>query len=896
MRNCPLCRIVLRDEEPVCPRDGREPVSLELEPLPPDLAERFRIVEPFARGDTGSLYVVDETSTGRRGLLKLLHGKGAVADRQRLKRELAKQATLSNDVLAFPFVSGESSGGMVWLLREWVDGISLRVRLSRGGPLSIQECLHVTAELATALDELHRSGLLHRDLKPGHVILSPQPSGLPRVRVVDAGIVARIEQAGGPVDLAGTPDYVSPEQVAGKLVSFRSDLYALGCMLFEMATGRAPFARGSVEETLRAHAEAPLPTMPPALPAGVQALLVQLLARDPRERPFSAQQVRRVVEPFLGGGRTSREPTVGFEAGADAAIAAPTPTGTLRPPGRPKATLLGLPAVQPDVQSPARPTSRPPPPPDVAGVASIAKPPTSMPSRPPPPPELGRPTPSAGAPTTGANGKKPAASADGTQELDALDEVLVPDEAVEPARSDARHQRPASVPRTDAGSQPVTGMSATTPSDGLDYDELAETTALARDEARVLKEGLPPVAEFESGAADVAPRPLGPSDAVRSSPPDSGEMASGAATFGSAGMGMAEAAPAPALAPKASDSSFARSPSHPSIVQGSDELPDASRRSRRARAPLSWLVLGGMLGFCVASAVAGLAVWWWWRTRAPVALFESVNSGRPGAAERAPAPVVPPSPPVAAPTSAAPTARVPVAAPSPPTAPQVASAQPGSEQSPTHAPLSPTKVSAGMPPRAGSDLTPSQTGSSAERGSEPERTSEGPGVAATSSSVERTDRGTSERRRPRREETETGRRSAREPTEPTRGTSGGAETSGDSRARAFDELRAEARRAFQEGRYAAAEAAYERATAMQPTHAGVWAGLGAARLQSGNARGAVQAYQRAVDLQPTNAAFFAALGEAYERAGDRGRARQAYERALTLDPSNARARAALARL
>src|SRR5690606_1448243 len=105
-------------------------------------------------------------------------------------------------------------------------------------------------------------------------------------------------ETGSVFDVMGTPEYVSPEQAKGKLVSFRSDLYSLGCMLHEMLTGAPPF-QGTTAELLAAHVDKPAPTPQVALPAGVSTLLAQLLAKDPRERPFSAQQVRRALEPFL---------------------------------------------------------------------------------------------------------------------------------------------------------------------------------------------------------------------------------------------------------------------------------------------------------------------------------------------------------------------------------------------------------------------------------------------------------------------------------------------------------------------------------------------------------------------------------------------------------------------
>ena len=157
--------------------------------MPPALRQRFQVLEPFAHGDTGSLYIADEPETGRRGLLKILApvDKEQLGERQRLRRELVKQATLVRTHLVVPLASGETDG-TTWLFREWLDGVALEVRLSREGALQQTEALAIAAQIASALDELHRGGLLHRDVKPGHIFLQPTPHGIPRALLLDAGL------------------------------------------------------------------------------------------------------------------------------------------------------------------------------------------------------------------------------------------------------------------------------------------------------------------------------------------------------------------------------------------------------------------------------------------------------------------------------------------------------------------------------------------------------------------------------------------------------------------------------------------------------------------------------------------------------------------------------------
>ena len=452
-----------------------------LTPPPADLAERFRIIAPFAHGDTGTLYLAEDLSSRREGLLKVLHPKGgaAAAERQRLKRELAKQATLVNPHLSLPVVTGESDG-VLWLYRDKVEGESLASRIAREGALPVPEALAIAAQLAMALDELHRAGLLHRDLKPGHIILTPQPSGLPRATVIDAGIAASIE-SDIVFDVVGTPAYLSPEQASGKLVSFRSDLYALGCVLYESVTG-GPIFRGLTEaEMLKAQAEAEPPAAPPQLPSALAGLLSSLLAKDPRERPFSAQQVRRGLDPYLPDGASLH-----FED---------TNSGYAN-----KGTLMGMPAVGAESVSrpPPPPGSVPPPPP--ASTASRS-PVGSIP--PPPPPTASRP-PAGSIPPPPPPTAAVAKSSDATQELDALEimddadlaslqqqragagqptgqarvEALAPT-MMQPIAGQA--QQPAAPSADSASGTRSGGDAAGTPASislELDYDDLAPTSAM----------------------------------------------------------------------------------------------------------------------------------------------------------------------------------------------------------------------------------------------------------------------------------------------------------------------------------------------------------------------------------------------------------------------------------
>ncbi len=412
---CPLCRLALlargeatrvdvlpaiedtsalssrpagpRASSAICPRDGKVGVRVDWWPVPASLRERFTVLEPFAHGDGGSLYLADEPETGRRGVLKILASvaKDQLSERQRLRRELVKQATLARSSLVVPLASGEADG-VSWLFRERLEGVSLEVRLSREGALPQTEALAIAAQVASALDELHRGGLLHRDVKPGHIFIQPSPQGIPRALLLDAGVVAPMRERGSDLERAvgevlaedqlrpitdangqvvlGSPGYVAPEQLLGKLISFRSDLYSLGCCLYRMLTGRAAFAGDSVAATLSAQRFGELPPLPSDLPNGIGALLRSILSKDPQQRPFSAQKLRRTLDPYLPDGALmeKQQETSAYEAVPEGTpkTEQPLPSGTLRPPG-----LTPGPVVRASAP-PAPPRSQPPPPPPAA--------------------------------------------------------------------------------------------------------------------------------------------------------------------------------------------------------------------------------------------------------------------------------------------------------------------------------------------------------------------------------------------------------------------------------------------------------------------------------------------------------------------------------------------------
>src|SRR5689334_5958742 len=188
MRVCSHCHLLLADSQLTCPHDNAQTQVVAPPPVPAPLTAKLADPQPYAHGRTGTSYLATQKQSGYQGLLKIIPlGRVEAAERVRLKRELRKQTRLIHDGLARIFDGGEV-GQDLWLFREFVAGETLAQRIRRVGKLPLPEALAITAQVASALDELQRNGLLHRDIKPSHIVLSPNGEGLPMAKLIDAGV------------------------------------------------------------------------------------------------------------------------------------------------------------------------------------------------------------------------------------------------------------------------------------------------------------------------------------------------------------------------------------------------------------------------------------------------------------------------------------------------------------------------------------------------------------------------------------------------------------------------------------------------------------------------------------------------------------------------------------
>ena len=266
------------------------------EPLTQSLADRYRFEREIGRGGMATVYLAHDVKHQRRVAIKVLHEGSRRSIGPRFLREIDVVARLTHPHVIPLFDSGDA-GGFIYYVMPYIEGESLRARLSRTGRLSVDESVRLAREIAGALAHAHQHGVVHRDIKPENILLADGVA-----LVADFGIARAFEATGedAATELAtqvgavlGTPRYMSPEQAGGGAVDARSDLYALACVLYEMLAGEPPFVAPTASELMRLHltAEArPLQDLRPSVPQSVAVAIARNLAKVPADRHATAAQ------------------------------------------------------------------------------------------------------------------------------------------------------------------------------------------------------------------------------------------------------------------------------------------------------------------------------------------------------------------------------------------------------------------------------------------------------------------------------------------------------------------------------------------------------------------------------------------------------------------------------
>ena len=260
---------------------------------PGDQLSHYRIEELVARSGMATIYRATDMRIGRKVAIKVPH-PDIEADPvlfDRFKREIEIGMKLDHPGVMKVLDSGEP--GQVYMVMEWVDGRLLRKVLAESRKLPAARAGAITIAICDALDYIHRNGVIHRDLKPENIMIDAED----RIKLIDFGIAgkagARRLTFGKLSQIAGTPDYISPEQVKGKRGDGRSDLYSLGVILYEMLTGETPFAGANpfaVMNDRLVNNPVPPRELNPAIPPALQEVIYRALEREPQDRYSTANE------------------------------------------------------------------------------------------------------------------------------------------------------------------------------------------------------------------------------------------------------------------------------------------------------------------------------------------------------------------------------------------------------------------------------------------------------------------------------------------------------------------------------------------------------------------------------------------------------------------------------
>jgi eukaryotic-like serine/threonine-protein kinase len=291
------------------------------------LSGRYRIERELGRGGMASVYLAHDLQHDRLVAIKLIHPHVAAAlGSGRFLREITLTAKLRHPHILPLFDSGEAAG-QLWYTMPYVEGETLRQRLTRGQRLSLDQALDIAHDVLAALAYAHQRGIVHRDIKPENILLEGTEAVLADFGIAQAISVAGTERITGTGIALGTPAYMSPEQAAGNpVIDGRSDLYAVGCVLYEMIAGQPPFSGPSPQSVIAQHISASAPSVAAvddSVPPYVAHAIDTALAKVPGERFPDATAFMDAI----GAGRISRARPLGGRRALVAGILAATVLG-----------------------------------------------------------------------------------------------------------------------------------------------------------------------------------------------------------------------------------------------------------------------------------------------------------------------------------------------------------------------------------------------------------------------------------------------------------------------------------------------------------------------------------------------------------------------------------------
>ncbi|MEM9189350.1 MAG: serine/threonine-protein kinase [Myxococcota bacterium] len=344
MRYCPTCGARFSNEVRFCPHDGvgtleiDEAVGEEKDPLIGQVVEgRYRLEKPIGEGGMGIVYLATHTVLNKKLAIKVLRGDSSKDEGvvERFVQEARAATSIGHENIIDISDFGSLPDGTAYFVMEHLDGQPLSDMVAKGGAVPNHDAIQIVIQIASALGAAHQRGIVHRDLKPDNVFLIARGQNPLFVKVLDFGI-AKVGGAGSKLTktgmVFGTPHYMSPEQAAGQPVDSRTDIYALGVIMYEMFTGRVPFDADTFMGILSKHMFEP-PTPPSqgnAELGALESVILRALSKKPEDRYQTMQEMVEDIETVVRGGsvRPSRST---LAAGAGLADALEPPSNSERP-------------------------------------------------------------------------------------------------------------------------------------------------------------------------------------------------------------------------------------------------------------------------------------------------------------------------------------------------------------------------------------------------------------------------------------------------------------------------------------------------------------------------------------------------------------------------------------
>ena len=311
--DCPISRGWCTPEYPVAMDEFRPAAQSAPWTAGAKIADRYMLVERIAGGGMGDVWRGQDEILGRTVAIKVLRSEHAEDEdfRERLRREARAAGSISHPGVVPVYDYGEevqdNGQHLSYLVMEYIDGPSLSTELRGSGKLGSGRTLAIIEQTAEALQAAHDAGVVHRDIKPGNILLTPDGD----VKITDFGIARSADST--PMTrtgtLTGTAQYISPEQAGGRPATAASDIYSLGVVAYRCLTGGVPFAEGNEITIAIAHLRDDPPDLPADVPAGVRGLVMMMLAKDPEDRPASAGALAAMARELILSLDDDGEPT-----------------------------------------------------------------------------------------------------------------------------------------------------------------------------------------------------------------------------------------------------------------------------------------------------------------------------------------------------------------------------------------------------------------------------------------------------------------------------------------------------------------------------------------------------------------------------------------------------------